>query len=81
MVRDNLTLTSSFKTGLARLPSCVSDWLPHIYKVNHRLAFDKHADEPFIEAPNSCDDKQGWLKNQNNLLKPIWLAGAILPSA
>ena len=24
----------------------------HIYRVNHSLAFDKQADEPFIEAPN-----------------------------
>ena len=43
-------------------------------------AFER-ADEPFIEASNSYDDKQGWLKNQNNLLEPIWQVGPILPSA
>ena len=55
--------------------------LPHIYRFNHRIAFYKQADEPFIEAPNPYDDKQGWLKNQNNLLVPIWQVGPILPSA
>ena len=41
----------------------------------------KRADEPFIEASNSDDDKQGWLKIQNSLLKPIWQVGSFLPSA
>ena len=27
------------------------------------------------------DDKQGWFKNQNNLLEPTWQVGPILPSA
>ena len=37
--------------------------------------------KPFIEAPNPYDDKQGWLKNQNKHLEPIWQVGPILPSA
>ena len=55
--------------------------LPHICRVNHRLAFDKRAYEPFIEAINPNDDKHGSLKNQNNRLEPIWQVGPILPSA
>ena len=53
----------------------------HIYGVNHRLAFDKRADEPFIKAPNPYDDKQGWLRNQNNLSEPIWQVGSIFQTA
>ena len=51
------------------------------YRVNHRLAFYKRADEPFIEAPTPYHNKQGWLKNQNNFLEPIREVGPILPSA
>ena len=52
-----------------------------MYRFNHRLAFYKQTDEPFLEVPNFYDDKQGWFKNQNNLLEPIWLVGTILASA
>ena len=72
MVGDDLTLVLNSKIDLAGLPPCFSNLLPHICPVNHHLAFDKRADEPFMETPNSYDDKQGWLKNQNNLLEPIW---------
>ena len=81
MVGDDLTLTSKSKMDLARLPPCLNNLLPHIkaYIVNHRLAFYKQADEPFMEAPNPFDCKQGWLKNQNNVLEPSWQGGPILP--
>ena len=49
--------------------------LPHIHRVNNRLDVYKRADEPFKEAPNAYDDKQGWLKNQNNLLERILQVG------
>ena len=52
MVGDDLTLALNSKIALARLPPCFSNLLPHIYRVNHRLAFDKRADEPSIEARN-----------------------------
>ena len=81
MVGDNLTLTSDSKIDLARLPPSFSNLLPHIYRVNHRLVFYKRADDPFKEAPNPYDDKQGWLKTQNNFLERIWQVGPILPSA
>ena len=31
--------------------------------------------------PLPYDDTHGWLKNQNNLLEPIWQVGRIFPSA
>ena len=52
MVGDNLTLTINSKIELARHLRWFSNLLPQIYIVNHRVAFDKQADEPFIEAPN-----------------------------
>ena len=63
MVGDDLTLISNSDIDLSRLPLWFSNLLPHIYRVTHRLAFHKQADEPFIEAPNPYGDKQGWLKN------------------
>ena len=78
---DDLTLTSKSKIDLARLPPCFSNLLPHIYRVSHRLAFYKPADEPFVKSPNLYDDKQGWLKKQHNLYEPICQVGPILPSA
>ena len=81
MIADDPTLTSNYETDLVTRPPCFSNLLSYIYRVNHRLAFSEWAEEPFIEAPNPYDDKQGWLKNQNNFLEPIWQAGPILPSA
>ena len=51
MVGDYLTLRSNSKIDLATLPPCFSNFLPHIYRVNHRPAFYRRAGEPFIEAP------------------------------
>ena len=72
MVGDDLNLKSNSKINLARFPPCFNNLFPQIYRFIHRLSFFKQADEPFIEAPNPYDDKQGWLKNQNNFLEPIW---------
>ena len=65
---------------MTRLPPSFNNLLPLIYKVNHRLAFYKRANEPFIEAANLYDDEQSWLKNQINRSEPIWQVGPIFPS-
>ena len=65
MVGYDLTLTSNSKIDLARLPPCFRNLLPQINRVNHRLAFYKRVNEPFIEATNPYEDKQGLLKTQN----------------
>ena len=80
MVGDNLTLRLNSKIDLPRLLLALVICIL-TYAVNHCLAFDKRADEPFIEAPNPYDEKQGWLKNQNSLLKQIWQAGPTFPTA
>ena len=56
-------------------------FLTYTELISHQLAFNKRAGEKFIDAPNSHDDKQGWIKNQNNVLKSIWQVGPILPRA
>ena len=71
-IGNDLILTSNFKIDLAKLLTCFSNVLPHVYKVIIALPCFKRADEPFIEAPTPYYDKQCLLKNQNNLLEPIW---------
>ena len=81
MAGDNSNLLSNDKFDLSRLPPCISNLIPHIYRVNHRLAFYKRAHIPIIESPNPWDDKQGWTKGPNQVIEPIWQIGAILPSS
>ena len=59
IVGDALTLTPNSEIDLTRFLSCFSNLLSQKYRFNHRLAFYKRADEPFIEALNPYDDKQG----------------------
>ena len=80
MFGDNLTLRLNSKIDLPRLLRALAICIL-IYAVNHCLTFDKRAYEPFIEAPNPYDDKQGLLKNQNNLLEQIWQVGPTFPRA
>ena len=77
MVGDNLTLTSISQIYSARLLPCFNNVLFHTYRVNDRLAFDKHADESILKAPNPYVGKQGRLKNPNNFLEPIWQIGLV----
>jgi len=79
MARDSQSWSTNSCIDLSRLPPCFGDLVAHIYRVNHRLAFYKRAHTPIIEAPNPFDEKQGWIKNQNQLLEPIWQIGPILP--
>ena len=81
MAGDNSNLLSNDKFDLSRLPPCVSNLIPHIYQVNHRLAFYKRTHIPIIESPNPWDDKQGWTKSPNQVMEPIWQIGPILPSS
>ena len=31
-----------------------------------------------VEAPKPFDEKQGWIKNEEGLLEPIWSTGSII---
>ena len=75
--KDKLNLNS--KVDFARLPPCRNSLLPHIYRVNYRLACFKKAGIPIFDLPSPCEDNNGWKKDDNGLIEPIWTIGPILP--
>ncbi|KAK7089149.1 hypothetical protein V1264_024806 [Littorina saxatilis] len=79
MVGDNEKLTSKCKVDLARMPPCQSALMPHIQRVNHRVALYKRAHEGILERPKPYDQGQGWTKNADGVLEPVWCLKPILP--
>ena len=79
MVGEDKQLTTKSKVDLARLPPCRDNLVPHIGRVNHRLAIYKQADKPIFWCPKPCDPAQGWEKNDEGILEPLWSCGPILP--
>ncbi|KAK7102311.1 hypothetical protein V1264_020548 [Littorina saxatilis] len=79
MVGDNEKLTSKCKVDLARMPPCQSALMPHIQRVNHRVALYKRAHEGIQERPKPYDQGQGWTKNADGVLEPVWCLKPILP--
>ena len=75
--KDKLNLNS--KVYFARLPPCRNSLLPHIYRVNYRLACFKKAGIPIFDLPSPCEDNNGWRKDDNGFIEPIWTIGPILP--
>ncbi|KAG1715021.1 Cystic fibrosis transmembrane conductance regulator [Nymphon striatum] len=51
----------------------------HISRVNHRLAIYKRADIPIFWYPKPYDPEQGWERNDEGVLEPVWLCGPVLP--
>ena len=86
MVGDNEELTSKSKVDLARLPPCQSALTPHVQRVNHRLCLClyrlclyKHANVAILEKPMPYDHGQGWLRNDEGVLEPLWSCKPVLP--
>ena len=79
MVGEDEKLTMKFMVDLSRLPPCQSSLQPHIDRVNHRLAIYKRADQPIFWTPKPYDQGQGWTKNQDGTVEPVWSYGPILP--
>ncbi|XP_063959228.1 uncharacterized protein LOC135154916 [Lytechinus pictus] len=79
MVGDDERLTSKSKVDLSRLPPCRDNLVPHINRVNHRLAHYKRAEEMIFYSPKPYDPGQGWEKTKEGILQPIWSCGPILP--
>ena len=80
MVGENYELTSKSKLDLARLPPCQSALIPHIKRVNHRVALYKRADQPNIpDIPHPYEDNQGWMKTEEGVLEPLWSITPVLP--
>ena len=81
MVGEDQTLSKSSKVDLSRLPPCQDALIPHINRVNHRVACFKKANIPIFESPNPHDANQGWLLNDEGRLEPRWTRGEVLPQS
>lgn len=79
MVGENEQLTTKSRVDLSRLPPCRDNLVPHLGRVNYRLASFKRANEPIFWSPKPYDNGQGWEKNEEGLLEPMWSCGPILP--
>ena len=53
MVGDNEVLTMRSKVDLSKLPPCKDNLVPHIHRVNHRIAHFKQADQTQFLAPQA----------------------------
>ncbi|KAG1666825.1 PIN2/TERF1-interacting telomerase inhibitor 1 [Nymphon striatum] len=51
----------------------------HISRVNHRLAIYKRADIPIFWSPKPYNPEQGWERNDEGVLEPVWSCGPVLP--
>ena len=81
MVGEDQTLHKSSKVDLSRLPPCQDALIPHINRVNHRVACFKKAKIPIFESPSPHDENQGWLLNDEGQLEPRWTKGEVLPQS
>ena len=79
MVGEVEELTSKSKVDLSRLPPCRDSLVPHIYRVNHRLAHYKRAYKATFFSPKPYDPEQGWKKTEEGILEPVWSYGPIIP--
>lgn len=81
MVGEDDMLSKKSKVDLARLPPCQDSLIPHMHRVNYRVACYRRANQPIFEKPKPYDPDQGWERNENGLLEPIWSKGPILPNS
>ena len=73
MVGEDARRTAKSKVDLSRLPPCRDNLVPHIQRVNHRLVCYKRAGQAIVWRPKLHDPGQGWEKNDNGSLEPIYL--------
>ena len=67
MVGEEEQLTTKSKIDLSQLPPCRDNLIPHIRRVNHRLAIYKRADIQIFWFPKPYDPKQGWERNDEGV--------------
>ena len=79
MVGEDEKLTTKSKVDFSRLPPCRDNLLPHIFRVNHRLAIYKRANQPIFWRPRPYEPDQGWEKSEEGFLEPVWSRSPILP--
>ena len=79
MVGENEDLTTKSKVDLSRLPPCRDSLVPHIGRVNYRLANYKRAHQAIFWRPRPYDPGHGWEKTEEGILEPVWSCGPVLP--
>ena len=81
MVGEDNDLTKESKIDLSKLPPCLNSLIPHINRVNHRVACYKRANSPIFEKPKPHEANQGWSINDSGILEPLWTIGPCLPQS
>ena len=76
---NNLQLKTVKKVDMSQLPPCRISLLPHIRRVNHRVAQWKRSNLLCPEIPPPPREN-GWLQGEQ-FLEPMWSDGPILPSS
>jgi len=79
MVGENENLTTKSKVDLTRLPPCRNSLVPHVGRVNYRLAIYKRANQACFWRPKPYDNDQRWVKTEEGFAEPVWSCGPILP--
>ncbi len=79
MVGENENLTTKSKVDLTRLPPCRNSLVPHVGRVNYRLAIYKRANQACFWRPKPYDNDQRWVKTEKGFVEPVWSCGPILP--
>ena len=81
MVGEDNQLTIKSKINLSRLRPAEDNLKPHIYCVNHRVATYNRASEPIYWTPKPWEESQGWVKNVNGVMEPMWSLRPVLPQS
>ena len=79
MVGENEVISRKSKVDLSRIPPCQDSLIPHLQRVNYRVAAYHRAAEQFWDAPEPYAQGQGWEIGTNGFLEPLWSKGPILP--
>lgn len=79
IVVEDETLSSKSRVDFACLPPGQDSLIPHIQRLNYRVACYKRAAEPIFRRPKPYDEGQGWEKKEGGILEPVWSCGPILP--
>ena len=81
MVGEDETLSTKSKVDFSKLPPCQDSLIPHIQRVNHRVAQFKKAGIAIDDQPKPFDEDQGWIKNERGEIEPVWSVGQVLPTS
>ena len=75
MIDEPEQLSSKSNVDLSKLPLCHDNLLPHMYRVNHRLACYKRAHQAVFDHSRPHHDQQGWERLEDGTLEPLWSTG------